>query len=288
MLTHSECKWNADNTLQSCQSINRLINALDYYSENRDNLKKRKVFNKHLLEDYAHLIAEHDDDLYAINNALTACSIATCSFSSRHHRINNEQVEETKDGKLRFYAETMDSLHFHLLHLFDTGMRSKDEYKDEDDNDEKNENDRFYDAKFAQMIERGNGKRFHTQKFERFHVSNKFNLVQNNANDSNTTFLEELMKNMLQSGISVFNFEAFVIEQEFDTDSVQMDIELNKANIFKQIKNEKAMECIKKFIKTIKSQKRTFSIGHRFYYWPKYKKMKTLQSTCYNINDHVD
>merc|ERR1712228_593317 len=181
------CKWNADDPLQSCQSIKRLIDALNLYSKNRDNLEDLNVFSKQLLEDYAHLIAEHDKDLFAINNALTACSIATCSFSSRHHRINNEQVEETKDGKLRFYAETMDSLHYHLLHLFETGMRSINEYKDEDDNDEKNENDRFYDAKFAQMIERVNGKRSNTQKFERFEVSkNKFNLVQNE--DQNKTF----------------------------------------------------------------------------------------------------
>merc|ERR1712228_649656 len=247
--------------------------------------------NKQLLEDYAHLIAEHDKDLYAINNALTACSIATCSFSSRHHRINNEQVEEIKDGKLRFYAETMDSLHYHLLHLFDTGMRSINEYKDENDNDEKNENDRFYDAKFAQMIERVNGKRSHTQKFERFRVSkNKFNLVE--IEDQNKTFLDEMIAYLWTVGVDstdTFILSQFLKKEQFDTDSVQMDIDLNKANIFKQIKNEKAMECIKKFIKTIKSQKRTFSIGHRFYYWPKYKKMKTLpmiRLVASHINDH--
>merc|ERR1712228_668271 len=249
MLTHSECKWNADNTLQSCQSINRLINALDYYSENRDNLKKRKVFNKHLLEDYAHLIAEHDKDLYAINNALTACSIATCSFSSRHHRINNEQVEETKDGKLRFYSETMDSLHYHLLHLFDTGMRSINEYKENDDNNEKNENDRFYDEKFAQMIERVNGKRSNTQKFERFEVSkNKFNLVQNE--DQNKTFCDEMIAYLWSIGVdSIYTFalSQFLKKEQFDSDAVKADIDLLRANIFKQVKNEKIIASIKHF-----------------------------------------
>merc|ERR1712228_630743 len=289
MLTHSECKWNADNTLQSCQSINRLINALDYYSENRDNLKKRKVFNKHLLEDYAHLIAEHDKDLYAINNALTACSIATCSFSSRHHRINNEQVEETKDGKLRFYSETMDSLHYHLLHLFDTGMRSINEYKENDDNNEKNENDRFYDEKFAQMIERVNGKRTSSQLFDRFEISNKFNLSNDNdEKNTNTTFSDELIAYLLTTDANkeyALFLKIFLKEQEFDSDAVKADIDLLRANIFKQVKNEKIIASIKHFIAIIKSQSNLFSIGYRFYYWPKYKKMEKLFANTYNIND---
>merc|ERR1712228_747887 len=150
---------------------------------------------------------------------------------------------------------------------------------------------RFYDAKFAQMIERVNGKRSHTQKFERFRVSkNKFNLVE--IGDQNKTFLDEMIAYLWTVGVDntdTFILSQFLKKEQFDTDSVQMDIELNKANIFKQIKNEKAMECIKKFIKTIKSQKRTFSVGHRFYYWPKYKKMKKLPvkiTTADNINDH--
>merc|ERR1712228_657122 len=146
---------------------------------------------------------------------------------------------------------------------------------------------RFYDAKFAQMIERVNGKRSHTQKFERFRVSkNKFNLVE--IEDQNKTFLDEMIPYLWMVGVDstdTFILSQFLKKEQFDTDSVQMDIELNKANIFKQIKNEKAMECIK----TIKSQKRTFSIGHRFYYWPKYKKMEKLpaeKAVSNSINDH--
>merc|ERR1712228_684307 len=243
-----------------------------------------------LLEDYAHLIAEHDDDLYAINNALTACSIATCSFSSRHHRINNEQVEETKDGKLRFYAETMDSLHFHLLHLFDTGMRSINVELEQNNIKQQTNNKRFYDAKFARLVDRIHGTKTSTQLFDRFKVSNKFNLSKDNdEKNTNTTFSDELIGYLLTTDANkeyALFLKIFLKEQEFDSDAVKADIDLLRANIFKQVKNEKIIASIKHFIAIIKSQSKLFSVGYRFYYWPKYKKMEKLYANTYNINDH--
>merc|ERR1712228_591863 len=242
-------------------------------------------------DDWTHILFKHEAHLHQIQQTLienSPCSVEKCNFMHRHHQ--NKEIKEYAqfDTISSVYAQVLDAAHFHLFHLFDVGMRSVI-IDNDNDSDQKNANDRFYDAKFAQMIERVNGKRSHTQKFERFRVSkNKFNLVE--IEDQNKTFLDEMIAYLWTVGVDstdTFILSQFLKKEQFDTDSVQMDIELNKANIFKQIKNEKAMECIKKFIKTIKSQKRTFSIGHRFYYWPKYKKMKKLEKEWKtNINDH--
>merc|ERR1712228_921646 len=162
---------------------------------------------------------------------------------------------------------------------FDVGMRSVI-IDNDNDSDQKNANDRFYDAKFAQMIERVNGKRSNTQKFERFEVSkNKFNLVQNE--DQNKTFCDEMIAYLWSIGVdSIYTFALlqFLKKEQFDSDAVKADIDLLRANIFKQVKNEKIIASIKHFIAVIKSQSKLFSIGYRFYYWPEYKKMENVWS----------
>merc|ERR1712228_456167 len=176
------------------------------------------------------------------------------------------------------------------LHLFDTGMRSINDEMEQSNIKQQTSDKRYYDAKFAQMVDRVNGTKTNTQKFERFEVSNKFALSKDNdEKNTNTTFCDELIAYLLTTDADkeyALFLQIFLKEQEFDSDAVKADIDLLRANIFKQVKNEKIIASIKHFIAIIKSQSKLFSIGYRFYYWPKYKKMEKLYANTYNINDH--
>merc|ERR1712228_826739 len=247
-------------------------------------------------DDWTHILFKHEAHLHQIQQTLienSPCSVEKCNFMHRHHQ--NKEIKEYAqfDTISSVYAQVLDAAHFHLFHLFDVGMRSV--IIDSDDNDDKkNENDRFYDAKFAQMIERVNGKRSNTQKFERFEVCNKFNLVQqsDDTNEQNKTFCDEMIAYLWSIGVhSIYTFalSQFLKKEQFDSDAIKADIDLLRANIFKQVKNEKIIASIKHFIAIIKSQSKLFSIGYRFYYWPKYKKIEELKYIGFgprHINDH--
>ena len=261
---NNKCEWNSNNCLKSCSALERIVVCLRYYSalnlyENVDRMDVfssfiADIYSTQLLDDWTHILFKHEAHLHQIQQTLienSPCSVEKCNFMHRHHQ--NKEIKEYAqfDTISSVYAQVLDAAHFHLFHLFDVGMRS---LIIDNDNDS-DENDRFYDAKFAQMIERVNGKRSHTQKFERFEVCNKFNLVQDEVKESNTTFLDELIKHLSDSGAGIeyiLLFKIFVFDQEYDSDSVQYDIELNKGNISEQIENEKAIECIKNFIAIIK------------------------------------
>lgn len=95
-----------------------------------------------------------------------------------------------------------------------------------------------------------------------------------NKETSNTTFMDEVVKDLLQSclhkGYGLL-LRHYLFEEAFDSEAIEMDINY-KANIDKLLKNESAIERIQEFIKTVNRQKSTFSIGWCFHYWPMYEK----------------
>eukprot|EP01084_Bolivina_argentea_P232020 391143_1 len=127
----NECK-----SVETCQIIKRLAVALKYYSsldvvnnsEQQDTFIDFITMNyTKVLDDYVHLVNHHGNDLSEINDQLAGdglfsdCNISNCSFTARHYQTNNN-YKNASDSALHFYKQTMDSLHFYLLHLFDTGI----------------------------------------------------------------------------------------------------------------------------------------------------------------------
>merc|ERR1712228_777027 len=125
----------------------------------------------------------------------------------------------------------MDSAHYHLLHLFDCGMRCS-KITNDDEIKQQTNNKRYYDAKFSQMVDRINGTKTNTQLFDRFKVSDKFNLSNDNDEiNTKTTFSDELIAYLLTTDANkeyALFLKIFLKEQEFDSDATKMDIELNK------------------------------------------------------------
>eukprot|EP01084_Bolivina_argentea_P290090 498237_1 len=81
----NECVKNDDNPLETCNSIKRLVNGLQYYSslnlDNERSGKEKDNFNKFIheiyiafLDDYIHLIKIHGDKLEKIHDSLLLTS----------------------------------------------------------------------------------------------------------------------------------------------------------------------------------------------------------------------
>merc|ERR1712154_634669 len=102
-----------------------LLAALKYYDALNimNNQNHRDIFNdfinniyRHqLLDDYAHLINHHGQELQEINSSIinnkifSECNIKTCHFTARHQRSGNHQNNgNTLDSKLNFLLLIMD------------------------------------------------------------------------------------------------------------------------------------------------------------------------------------
>eukprot|EP01084_Bolivina_argentea_P078022 141570_1 len=115
-----------------CQAMNRLFNALKYYSMiDNNNKNDKEIFNQfintiyvQLLDDYTHFINYHSCELEIVYNQLInksmfgLCDINTCKFTSRHQLHHTQNISQ-------FNKRTMDSLHFYIFHCFDVGLRTK-------------------------------------------------------------------------------------------------------------------------------------------------------------------
>eukprot|EP01084_Bolivina_argentea_P278820 476507_1 len=78
------------------------------------------------------------------------CDILKCLFVTRHH---NDKQAEIDDDVVHFYAQSMDSLHFYLLHLYQCGLRTEKPNED-GSNDIKNDdidNVKNFDKEFSRI-----------------------------------------------------------------------------------------------------------------------------------------
>ena len=74
------------------------------------------------MDDYEHLNESHGNDLKNITAGnFEPCDLSNCDYSDRKYRVNGNQISETdiSDIDLCFYIDIMDSIHFHLFHLYD-------------------------------------------------------------------------------------------------------------------------------------------------------------------------
>ena len=224
----NDSKCNKSNH-ENCISIKRLLAALKYYDALNiiNNPNHGEIFNEfineiyhhQLLDDYAHLIDEHGQKLQEIHETIIndkqfrKCNIKTCDFTARHHRSDNHQNNENAlDTKFNFYTQTMDSLHFYLVHCFDAGVRTikhdDDETKGGDDDNENNSE--YFDAAFNRINKMISERKHITDSFNRFKTKNtKFTIV--TADDKH------------QSGLYVYFFFVYKMYGDINTLQNQMD-----------------------------------------------------------------
>lgn len=191
--------------LKSCVAIQRLLIALRYYTNlcnatKKKNKKEEKLFchfmdtiyKTQIYDDFHHLIKCHQSELESIIIDFTVekyefikCDGSICLYSNRHFGINDEQslitINDTdhNDSKyLNIYIETLDSLHFYLMHLYDCSLRTRTNlnYKDKD-KDEKKSNRLlpYFDSDLNKISDQITNSRYSTERFPRLSTA-KFNI----------------------------------------------------------------------------------------------------------------
>eukprot|EP01083_Nonionella_stella_P180108 641351_1 len=161
---HYECDANASDS-SKCISMKRLAVALKHYSalniiENSDG---QEVFRRFMLEtyhavidDYIHFLDYHGNELEQICEDLmnihkfVECDIERCAFTSRHYQSGQTEKQhmDELDPYLNFYKNLMDTLHFHLFHCFDAGLRCKRDDGDSKQNLDAGNGGAYFDAVF--------------------------------------------------------------------------------------------------------------------------------------------
>eukprot|EP01084_Bolivina_argentea_P247682 414355_1 len=295
--------------VKECEIVRRILNALYYAStQNVTQLTEYCIEYKTILDDYIHIVSQHNstndlDEIYHIlrdNYQFLECDINQCRFSLRHYRNRNIDEEEKKeldqDDNHQFYSDLMDRIHCYIFHLYDFGTRVRRIDFEADGREEMHTN--YIDNEFKniknviqsklKLLREING----NETFEA--MTNKFNI---NNNDQ-STFMDGLYVSIKQN-IGSLNkqkqsFFDLLINEEYDSDSLKMDVDLiqnlgcGNSNIGKQCGNV-FYEAVKKFIFDNKLFRRTFNIGYRLYYWNHYKHKVNIekeQKESWNINDH--
>eukprot|EP01083_Nonionella_stella_P142819 442577_1 len=292
-----------------CMSMKRLLTEFKRYSmlqtePNDDTLTRFMTEYTRLIDDYIHFKETHEHQLQQIHEELTKseqfsdCDINKCQFTARHQRKHTIKPI-VMDEKLNVYTETFDGLHFHLLHSFDVGLRTK---QSQDAEEMSEMNDRYYDPVFARINQIVLATHHLTTSFPRFSSKNKkFSIpnVQPKEISRNHTYLDQLMMMLLKSNIDPADIEKlaqFIKEEQYVSEAIDFDYEFNPNNNFsrKYVANRTIVTQWHSFIKGLQLQWQlecsSFNIGYRFYYWPKYKHLKEIRldsyNTCYNTWNH--
>ena len=191
------------NVIEGCKSLSRLIAAISYYQNlnvmNNDNDRENfsnfimNIYNREndnrFLNDYNHLVSNrHRNDLEEIHNLLQnnkqynniKCDgIKNCSKSVRHNDRKYNKHNDNNDNILQFYIQTMDSLHFYLGHLYDSGFRvtsSSESNLNSRGRATNNDDDDLIDHEFCRISKAIREKKRNTDKFDRF-TSKKFDFI---------------------------------------------------------------------------------------------------------------
>ena len=273
---------------QSCAYINRIIKALRFYqSLDSDNIESNDKLMQYctekcpsMLNDYIHLITEHNEHLEAIHESLRKyddlqeCNITTCKFVVHHHRNRNNKkyVNAHSDHKkIEYYKDLFGTIHCYLLHSFDVGLRiksaeleiEKNESKSNDDESESETGEQCFDQAFSN-IQQAVIKRESTfnklNDFERLNNNNKFEIgigcneqdkKQQDENRTQITFTDGLLSHVqstIKSKERLTTLQKFLSEEEYDTDAIIQDTNGLLSNIYKFLNNRNICLRITQYI----------------------------------------
>ena len=261
----------------NCASIFRLLSCLKQYSscDITDVSCIDKIYRQryHILDDFHHLTMYHQHELIQIirygldEYGIDKCQLHSCDHSTRHYRdienkINedndNNNIPTSIDGTLDLYAHTLDSLHFYLFHLFDIGFRSHQVDEEDQKNDHNNQHSQYFDASFSSIYDKIKRISTKTRRFRRLtNIANKYTITMS-APDFNEvfdtpgdTYLDLLLRDLCHdfdynvpgTGLTQ-KLKQFILNEEYDTDSVEMDAKMVNGNISMHLQNEYFSEAI--------------------------------------------
>ena len=206
------------------------------------------------------------------SNKFTKCDLSICNFANRHFRVDTLQTVEKHKENTRhnnIYADTMDSVHYYIFHLTETGMRQSIEANDDNDSEEeKQENPSssdYFDSSFKRECDIINESRETTNRFTRI-SGNKFNVsvVEDEVHDDDT-FLDAVYAAVLPKDNDenvVFSVKEIIEANDYDTDSLDLDFQMfitdKKSNLSQLLNDQK--DAHDKIVKLLEKSKSMWSL----------------------------
>ena len=238
---------------KTCIIIQRLLDCLEGYNKSKDGNDTDESFNKFMDEDYKHKIYDdyyhltksHQHELESIkqfaieSKKFSKCDLSTCNFANRHFRVDTAENSHYQTNKetmkyINIYVETLDSLHYYLFHLTETGMRESsqsDENNQQDDDERKKEENvssEHFDSSFKRICNVIKNCREKTSRFTRIN-GNKFNIsVVQSEVKGDDTFLDAVYEDISQNENDDIPFlvQKIIEMNGYDTDSLDLDLEM--------------------------------------------------------------
>ena len=261
---------------KGCQSMKRLIYALQYYMDveegGKDGINAFTDFIKSeyrtCLNDIIHL-SVHDNDLEDIHHSLFTeygmkqCDLTKCKLSGRHCAESRENERIAKDGISTFYADCFDSVHHYLFHLFDLGLRTlktETEIEQQVDNVSDDEGDRFryVDRVFSRKQQRMKSIRKELKDlFTRCNDGDNKFIIQGRSESLIESKDDQTYSDRFLNGLSLFDdvsirLEQYLKDNAFDSDAVKQDIDrypnAQNSNICTLVDEDAAIERIGLFV----------------------------------------
>eukprot|EP01083_Nonionella_stella_P084152 232891_1 len=240
-------------SVENCAYLQRLCKALQFYQSNKES--NHKAFlnyfsSQHydlLLTDYHHILNHHleqkslidtQHEFELIHNTIIRsidhCSLDQCNKFKRNNRNRSKLKVDPSltDAKIRFYTDTLDTIHCYFVHSYDIGFRLKSDQIKTDDtqrNDAKQSDDEDMDES---------------------------NLYKDHQMEQFKRILQEKQKHLRSiRGTNRMQHNKFLTKMESDTEP-------------KPIKSETETKSEKE---TERANDTTYSFGHRHYYWDYFK-----------------
>ena len=263
-----------------CDALIRLLSALRYYHkfdliENKNDRENFSDFifdiYTNLINDYIHLVDHHShqmqeiyEELHEEDEEAFECDFKTCKYTTRHHNrgriyIGDDDEKQIENNKLlNFYVTTLDSLHFYLFHLYDSGMRVKSQQNEEKQQQKMEDDSDIFDFEFSRICTEIKQRRSCRKAFDRFKNDKKFTISTSKQQISTSTLILDhllehlsLMRNKSQTSMS--RLFKYIEKEEFDTESVEIDTDTKPhGNISIHLKNQEITDSICHFFETLK------------------------------------
>eukprot|EP01084_Bolivina_argentea_P060716 110906_1 len=268
-------------SIETCQYTKRVLSALMYYQSlcskkhNEQNTEQELIpfctqIYQSLLNDYIHIISH--DNLDALYDFVCSfdfkhCDFNNCKLLRRHFsRRFRQKDQKNTDMLLRFWTDIMDSIHCYFFHLYDLGLRTKQnkviEVKD-DDNETKT--------------------KLSTKMFENIE---KFSINITTETMNEITWIDSLNDYLCTEGIDNVELQklnVFIHCEEYDTESLKYSL------LHKTINWEtRAEHMMMQYARYSQLSTSSFSNGLCFFYWPYYKKYRgeLEDELSWNVNDY--
>ena len=259
-----DCNWNGDGSILAyCPSVARLVAALDFYASLAPQIKEEEAQLKlmefmstavhpHFLDDVVHFTTMHDNDLESVHAEvcslwprLGSCSLSECAMAGRHCEVEQERRVDgdgalSLDSKVQFWVDSLDQLHFYVLHAFEAGFRVKKVIKLEEK--EEGAAMTLMDTAFARLKDEIHAKRVKWHRlFGRAEKAlAKFNLSSiastSEQHEQGGTFLDVVRRQLGMGHAEAHSLFLFLCAQRFDTEALCADLaELSRSNIAEHV-----------------------------------------------------